>query len=1053
MILINKKSRIVTKVGLSILLCLGQASFAGDGLSETEAAWNKDKGRLIIKGKGHDGEIITVSNAATGVVIGSDKVDDEKWRVRKFNLASVPCRVKAVQPDGESEEARVRKAPDNCDDGTSSNTTDTQDGEGLSETEAAWDKEKKRLTVKGKGNNGELITVSNAATGMVIGTDEVDDEKWRVRKFNLASIPCRVKAVQPDGQSDEAKVEEAPDNCDAGSSTGNKPVAQDDLYNTVPDQSLFIAAPGVLSNDSDADADVLTALLISSTSSGSLSLSHDGSFSYTPDAGFVGQDSFTYQAQDSSSELSGLTTAVINVVEEGAISINSTSRTSDDLVTPSVAEQPYITNPGYQLLAINDLGMHCGDLDTRISSILPPFNVIHAQVVQRGVNGDEPRIMGEHEVKLSYSAVSSPNDPALSLVPVLAKDGVTLYKTNFWDIARDAYRPFYPSGILDLFYPVLDKDGNPNDIVDIGLPVPDVERFYLEDGFLAAGQQAMPGRSGALISNVPQEFHEHIGTLPFFTGFPFGYTADLNVAEAAGIPIAVYDDSGRKNPYPLMRVQAEVNGETVATIDTVTPISGEAECQRCHAAELDGGNGAAIKDLSDDENADPAIKIAISLDDPADNVPHEASVEWASDINILKLHDLKHGTALNQGYDAATGQANNPVVCQTCHYTPALDLAQFGPLGPENDNVDPIVLNDGAITIDSLANGRDQVKHKSMSNVMHSHHATVTGIDGLALFPDMPPAVDNEGNKRDPEVTQAVLGETCYACHPGNNTECMRGAMANGGQVCQDCHGNMSQVGDDFSRNVQPTVEIVDGVSKGPGQFHVQADYYTNTETPRVPWANEPGCGSCHTGNAMDNMTAQANVMVNPFDAVGNVDGIRLAQAFLTSDSKATPIVPTNKQFAENVVAENTDADGNPKLYRVSTGHGDLLCEGCHGSTHAEWPNANPWANDNVAAQQIQGHSGTVTECTACHDGNLGNTLKGPHGMHAVGDTSFSDGGHEDIAEKNDGDACRACHGRNGEGTVLSRAAMNRTLKNEDETILLAKGDLVTCSLCHENEL
>ncbi len=27
-------------------------------------------------------------------------------------------------------------------------------------------------------------------------------------------------------------------------------------------------------------------------------------------------------------------------------------------------------------VAINDLGMHCGDLDTRIASILPPFQVL-----------------------------------------------------------------------------------------------------------------------------------------------------------------------------------------------------------------------------------------------------------------------------------------------------------------------------------------------------------------------------------------------------------------------------------------------------------------------------------------------------------------------------------------------------------------------------------------------------------------------------------------------------------------------------------------------------
>ena len=100
-------------------------------------------------------------------------------------------------------------------------------------------------------------------------------------------------------------------------------------------------------------------------------------------------------------------------------------------------------------------------------------------------------------------------------------------------------------------------------------------------------------------------------------------------------------------------------------------------------------------------------------------VPLEVSIEWASDINLLRLHDQKHGTTLDQGFDANTGTATTPVVCQSCLYTPALDLAQLGPLGPENDA--SLVLNGGTLPIDSLANGRDQVKHKSMSNVMHSH--------------------------------------------------------------------------------------------------------------------------------------------------------------------------------------------------------------------------------------------------------------------------------------------------------------------------------------------
>ena len=346
-------------------------------------------------------------------------------------------------------------------------------------------------------------------------------------------------------------------------------------------------------------------------------------------------------------------------------------------------------------------------------------------------------------------------------------------------------------------------------------------------------------------------------------------------------------------------------------------------------------------------------------------------------------------------------------------------------MGPENDPVN--------------ANGRDQAKNKSMSNVMHSHHATVRNLNGDLLFQDMPPAVDGSGNVRDPILTGSILQDTCYQCHPGRRTDCLRGAMAEGGMVCQDCHGQIAQVGNDFSRTV------------GPGSvdsFELASDFYDHTSlTPRVPWANEPGCGSCHTGDVRDNMAGNADTLASAND------NIRLVQAFRIADPKATPIVPTNKRFAENTVSATDPGAGNPMLYRVSKGHEGIFCEACHGATHGIWPNKNPGSNDNVAATQLQGHSGTIIECNTCHgSANLGNTLNGPHGMHPVGITSFADGGHENLA-KNNPNACRACHGNNGEGSVLSRTAIARNFTGLKRGTNVPKGYQVTCTDCHSNEL
>jgi len=80
--------------------------------------------------------------------------------------------------------------------------------------------------------------------------------------------------------------------------TNSTPVAINNSYSTTAGQALTIAPPGVLANDTDADGDALTAILSSGPAHGSLTLNPNGSFTYTPAAGFSGTDQFTYVAND-----------------------------------------------------------------------------------------------------------------------------------------------------------------------------------------------------------------------------------------------------------------------------------------------------------------------------------------------------------------------------------------------------------------------------------------------------------------------------------------------------------------------------------------------------------------------------------------------------------------------------------------------------------------------------------------------------------------------------------------------------------------------------------
>jgi VCBS repeat-containing protein len=77
---------------------------------------------------------------------------------------------------------------------------------------------------------------------------------------------------------------------------------------------LSVPAPGVLGNDNDPDGDDLTAVLDTDVSNGTLNLNADGSFTYTPDSGFSGTDSFTYHANDGTDD-SNTVMVTIDVVE------------------------------------------------------------------------------------------------------------------------------------------------------------------------------------------------------------------------------------------------------------------------------------------------------------------------------------------------------------------------------------------------------------------------------------------------------------------------------------------------------------------------------------------------------------------------------------------------------------------------------------------------------------------------------------------------------------------------------------------------------------------
>ncbi len=126
----------------------------------------------------------------------------------------------------------------------------------------------------------------------------------------------------------------------------------------------------------------------------------------------------------------------------------------------------------------------------------------------------------------------------------------------------------------------------------------------------------------------------------------------------------------------------------------------------------------------------------------------------------------------------------------------------------------------------------------------------------------------------------------CYDCHPGQQTKCSRSlAHTTADGNCTTCHGNLAQVSGSI-------------------------------ESGRIPWADEPGCVTCHPGVA--------------------------------------------------------EVDTQSTLYRNATGHGGVYCASCHSSPHAMVPTSV--LSDNYQALQYQGAAKAIGSCGACHGSSRGDS-------------------------------------------------------------------------------
>ncbi len=130
------------------------------------------------------------------------------------------------------------------------------------------------------------------------------------------------------------------------------PTANNDAYTVAGGTTLSVTTrqQGVLGNDIDPGApNTIQALLVQDVANGTLTLNPNGTFTYTPDPGFLGTDTFTYQATDGGMPSN---TATVTITVTGNVLNDTFTGNVNQVVTGNVLANDAVP-AGSQVTALN----------------------------------------------------------------------------------------------------------------------------------------------------------------------------------------------------------------------------------------------------------------------------------------------------------------------------------------------------------------------------------------------------------------------------------------------------------------------------------------------------------------------------------------------------------------------------------------------------------------------------------------------------------------------------------------------------------------------------
>jgi ELWxxDGT repeat protein/VCBS repeat-containing protein len=227
--------------------------------------------------------------------------------------------------------------------------------------------------------------------------------------------------------------------------TNRPPVVLNETYDVARNTSVTIAARGVLTNDSDPDGNSLTATVATNPIRGTVALNPDGSFTYNPQAGTSGTDSFIYQVSDGITSTLG--TATLNVT----VGSNTAPLLRNDIYPNVIAGRPF-TSDSISSVRANDTDAESDPIS--VSLVTPP-NPDQGSVV---LNSDgtftfTPQIGFQGTASFTYKG----NDGVIDAVNTATV--FLIVSTNTAPIANNDTYAVSPTGrAVDQLFGVLNND-------------------------------------------------------------------------------------------------------------------------------------------------------------------------------------------------------------------------------------------------------------------------------------------------------------------------------------------------------------------------------------------------------------------------------------------------------------------------------------------------------------------------------------------------------------------------------------------------------------------